>query len=83
MAERGWGPLNYNLLLHPEINMANGTGTNQLVSAIQPEELNLTEGLSGTLTNKIVLFRNREAARTGENATELLRQRKNCTRSHC
>lgn len=75
VAERGWGPLNYNLLLHPEINLTNNN-TNRLVSAIQPEELNLTEGLSGTLTNKIVLFRNREAARTGENATELLRQRK-------
>lgn len=47
-----------------------------LTSDINPDELNLTTGLSGTLTNKIVSFRNREAARTGENAAEILRQRK-------
>jgi hypothetical protein len=74
VAERGWGPLNYNILLHPEINSAKKE--NVLTSDINPDELNLTTGLSGTLTNKIVSFRNREAARTGENAAEILRQRK-------
>jgi hypothetical protein len=38
--------------------------------------LNLTAVISGTLINKIVLFQNQEAAQTGENATDLLHQRK-------
>ncbi len=75
MADHGWDPLNYNLLLHSEINLAN-KDTSRLTSAIQPEELNLTAVLSGMFTNKIVLFRNQEAAQTGENATDLLHQRK-------
>ena len=75
VAERGWGPLNYNLLLHPEISGENRNAVT-LSSDVSPEELNLTQGLSGTLTNKIVMFRNREVARTGENAAEVLRQRK-------
>ena len=75
VAKFGWGPLNYNLLLHPEISGENGN-TVALSSDVSPEELNLTQGLSGTLTNKIVMFRNREVARTGENAAEVLRQRK-------
>jgi hypothetical protein len=72
IAERGWGPLNYNLLLHPEINLNQTNGGVQLQSTIQPEDLNLTSGLAGSMTEKIVLFRAREAARSGENATEML-----------
>ncbi len=75
VAERGWGPLNYNILLNPEIN-SNKPSDNVLTSDAKPEDLNLVAGIAGTLTNKIVLFRNREAARTGENAAEVLRQRK-------
>jgi len=75
VAERGWGPLNYNLLLHPEINLKKEKGF-QLNSSIDPGDLNFSTGIAGSLTDKIVLFRSREAARTGENATEMLRQRK-------
>ena len=55
VAKFGWGPLNYNLLLHPEIRGENGNAV-VLSSDVSPEELNLTQGLSGTLTNKIVMF---------------------------
>jgi hypothetical protein len=69
--------LNYNILLHPEINLANKE--NVLTSDIHLDELNLTTGLSGTLTNKIVSFCNREAARTGENAAP---EKKDSTRCY-
>ena len=67
--------LNYNILLNLEIN-SNKPSDNALTSDAKPEDLNLVAGIAGTLTNKIVMFRNREAARTGENAAEVLRQRK-------
>jgi hypothetical protein len=73
VAERGWGPLNYNILLHPEIN-SNKSSDNVLTSDAKQEDLNLVAGIAGILTNKILMFRNREAARTGENAAEVLRQ---------
>jgi len=76
VAERGWGPLTYNLLLHPEINLDKNSQSKMQHSNIDPSELNFTKGISGSLTEKIVLFRAREAARTGENATEMLLQRK-------
>jgi hypothetical protein len=76
VAERGWGPLCYNLLLHPEINLDQNRKSFQLVSKVAASELNFTEGIAGSLTDKIVLFRAREAARSGENTTEMLRQRK-------
>ncbi len=75
VAERRWGLSNYNLLLHPEISGENGNAV-ALSSDVSPEELNLMQGLSGTLTNKIVMFQNREVAHTGENAAEVLCQRK-------
>jgi hypothetical protein len=53
--ECGWGPLNYNLLLQPEISGENRNVV-MLSSDVSPEELNLMQGLSGTLTNKIVMF---------------------------
>jgi hypothetical protein len=75
VVEQGWGQLNSNLLLHPEINTQEQKKIRQ-DSKIQPDELNLMDGIAGSLMEKIVLFWNREAARTGENATEVLRQRK-------
>jgi len=41
----------------------------------KPSELNFTLGIARSLTDKIVLFRAREAAQMEENATEMLRQR--------
>ena len=50
VAERGWGPLNYNLLLlHPEIqltstsNLQTEANNNQPASSIPPSRLNLSK----------------------------------------
>ena len=48
--DRGWGPLNYNALLHPEIQVTrNGGGIQRNEaskhSTMTPAELNLTEGI--------------------------------------
>jgi hypothetical protein len=75
ICERGWNPLNYNILLHPELQ-ENGAGDYIANSNIGPEQLNLTQGISGSLTEKIVAFKNREAARSGANATEMIRRRR-------
>jgi len=73
VAERGWGPLSYSILLHPEINSAKKEY--MLTSDVKPDELNLMTKSPGTLMNKIVTFHNREAARTRENAAEIFCQR--------
>jgi hypothetical protein len=63
--------MNYNILLHPEVSRKMQNSTTQ-DTTISPEQLNLTDGLAGTLTDKIVKYMNREATRNGENATEIL-----------
>jgi hypothetical protein len=78
IAERGWNPLNHVLLLHPEIQLTNKTATtasstdpaSDTITTVQPESLNLTEGLAGTLMDQIVEFRNREDSRNGVNLEE-------------
>lgn len=89
IASRGWNPLNYNCLLHPEIlsskpsydssqstRMVSNPAMNQNQQAITdtiaspPSELNLTEGLAGTLIDKILQTRNRSDARNGVNLEE-------------
>jgi hypothetical protein len=80
---RGWGPraLAYNALLHPEIltskssNGAEGP-ISQLDSAVDPEQLNLTEGIASTLVDRIVMYKNREAHLNGDGAEEMRRKRK-------
>jgi hypothetical protein len=52
----GWGPLNYNLLQHPEINLKKDKVYFKLHSNIDVSDLNVSEGLAGSLTEKIVLF---------------------------
>ena len=79
--KEGWGPLNYNLLLTAEIQNTStqlnsslaGTTTN---SNVTPEMLNLTDGYSGSLTEKIVAFHKREDARNGIDADDRARKRK-------
>ena len=71
----GWGLLNCNALLHPEIQVTrNGGGIqrNEVSkhSTMTPAELNLTEGVSGTLTTQIVEFITREDARNGTKGNE-------------
>ena len=82
VAERGWGPLNYNCLLNPEIQLTKfGVVPLNRIShsnrtSITPDQLNLREGLSGTLTNQIVEYINREDVRNGNDAAEHARKRK-------
>jgi hypothetical protein len=61
---RGWGPkvLNMNVLLHPEIvatkhltSKNSCTTFNGPSSLLLPSELNISEGLAGTLVDHIVL----------------------------
>jgi hypothetical protein len=83
IAARGWNPLNYNILLHPEIQVsktAQGGAvpsfTSKLTSTILPSNLNLSQGLAGTLMDDIVLYRQIEDARNGVNLLEQQRKRK-------
>ncbi len=64
--------MNYNILLHPEINSEKKEY--MLTSYVKPDELNLMTRLSDTLMNKTVTFHNRETARTRENVAEILCQ---------
>ena len=69
ISECGWGPLNYVLLDHPEIASSTMT-TEASVSqealsgtvTIANEELNMQEGITGTLINKLVDMKNHEQA---------------------
>ena len=78
VTERGWGPLNYNCLKHLELQLMKTTRdptNNQPPSAaatstVAPHQLNLNNGLAGTLMEQIVEYHNHEAARNGENAED-------------
>ena len=61
VSERGWGPLNYNLLLTAEIQntstqLNSSLAGNTTNSNVTPEMLNLTDGYSGSLTEKLLPF---------------------------
>jgi hypothetical protein len=76
--KRGWGPwaLNYNALCHPEVltskpgSTTNKTELSALQSKVMPEQLNLTDGLTGTLVDKIFVHKAKESENTGNNAIE-------------
>ena len=82
VAERGWGPLNYNLLLHPEIqltstsNLQTEANNNQPASSIPPSGLNLSQGITATLVDQVVQYSNLEDARNGIHLDKLACQRK-------
>jgi hypothetical protein len=79
IAERGWGPLNYNCLTDPELQLLSTSNSNTELSgttAIAPDVLNFNAGKSGTLTDQVVAYRNREDARNGVNLEEQARRRK-------
>jgi hypothetical protein len=94
IAERGWGPLNYNWLLHPELAATRHTSTTphhhkqvQQESGLENQEeqgvhiltqLILTHGLAGLLIDSIVETRLRDEARNGINR-EKIRQKKIAT----
>ena len=82
---RGWGPkaLNMNVLRNPEILaiMPNATkdlmGRSQgLDSKITPTDLNINEGLAGTLVDRIVLESNKYATERGSSIAEITRKQK-------
>ena len=43
----------------------------QLNSAVDPEQLNLSEGKTSTLVNRIVVYKNRKARLNGDGAEEM------------
>ena len=84
VAEKGWGSLNYNLLLHPEIqltstsNLQTEANNNQPAFSIPPSGRinNEIQGITVTLVDQVVQYRNREDARNGINLDKLACQRK-------
>jgi hypothetical protein len=82
--QRGWGPraLNYNALLHPEVLTSkpgyscDKPAADGLTSQVTPDELNLSEGLAGTLVDRIFIHKSREAGNTGNNAVDQMKKRK-------
>ena len=90
IADRGWNPLNYNCLLHPEIvatryagGLADGSDADDdredvMVAAEGSQVvqlLNLSKGLSGSLIDEILETRARDDARNGINLEENRRKR--------
>ena len=73
IAERGWGPLNYVLLDHPELSNTQQQTSSAVTTAYQlldlsgsqpfdPEALNTSQGMAGTLMDKLVDRKSRELA---------------------
>ena len=83
--ERGWYPLNYNVLLHPEIQL---TQPQQNINAptetatLPPDELNLQTGFAGTIVGRINDFCKREDVRNGIDREAQARKRKETADSH-
>ena len=75
VVNRGWGPkaLNYYVLLHPEISSSNPSNQpatiNTVVTNVPASDLNLSDGLAGTLIDRIVVEKNKETR--GTSATEI------------
>ncbi len=74
--------MNFNALLHPEVLTSKPgysteqKGVDELDSQVAPEELNLSEGLVGSLVDKIYVHKAKEAENGGSNAVEWMRKRK-------
>jgi hypothetical protein len=87
---RSWGPraLNYAALTHPEIltskpgYCSSTLQLSTLASTVKPEELNLSQGLAGTLVDKIYIHKAKEAQLSGNNAIEAVRKRKATAEEH-
>ena len=57
--ERGWYPLNYNVLLHPEIQLTQpqqNINAHTETATLPPDELNLQTGFAGTIVGRINEF---------------------------
>ena len=57
-------------------NLQTEANNNQPVSSIPPSGLNLSQGITGTLVDQVIQYRNREDARNGINLDKLACQRK-------
>jgi len=73
IAERGWGPLNYVLLDHPELSNMQQQTSSTVTTAYQlldlsvsqpfnPEALNTSQGMASTLMDKLVDHKSQECA---------------------
>ena len=73
-------PTNYNTLLHDEIQFSAVSATltelNAAISTITPAGLNLKEGITCTLLDKVIEFRNKEDSRNDINLDKMACQRK-------
>ncbi len=78
----GWRPvraLSYSAFCHPEVVATNlsefkkNTAVTTLDTTITPYELNLSEGLVGTMINKIFVYKTKEADNFGVNMVERMR----------
>ena len=96
IAERGWTPLNYNCLLHPEVATTKFKGvinndimmqppavtdlgidsTASTALTVQPELLNLSNGLAASLFDTLMDTKARNDARNGINREEVQRKRR-------
>ncbi len=81
ISSRGRGPraLSFNALLHPEVlasKSGNSSKGSVLESTVDPEELNLLEGIAATLVERIVVCKNDKAHCNGADANENRRKRK-------
>jgi hypothetical protein len=70
-----------NVLLHPEIvatkhltSENSSTTFNDPSSLLSPSELNISEGLAGTLVDRIIFESNREAATRGSYVAEITKK---------
>jgi hypothetical protein len=80
IADRGWGPLNYCLLDHPELQETDDRVDNSLMAAgfLRPdhqelmplEDLNTTHGFSGNLVSKFIEHKIQQQMENGDNPIE-------------
>jgi len=73
-------PTNYNTLLHDEIQLTavsvTQTELNAAISTITAAGLNLKEGITGTLLDKVIEYRNKEDSWNGINLDQMACHRK-------
>ena len=79
IADRGWSPLNYNCLLHPEIQATQyknpSLSLSQLSDVVPSDGLNLTDGLAATIMDSLTEAKMRADARNGIDQEEHKRQK--------
>ena len=74
-------------MCHPEVlttkpGFTKNTDVSTFDTNVCPDELNLSEGLAGTLADKIFVYKTKEADNSGTNAVERMRKRKATAEQH-